>query len=250
MLRNFTLLFLIATSVLTAQNAEGIYLKFGINTANIEWQNARNLFGEFSDLRPWLDRQPVVSDKAGGWNIGYGVGNKWFYAEMNYMSNRMHTRYQGVDSSGNEIKGSYMLINRTLTLGGGIKLIPTPYFRIGIFAGISANPFVIKDVPNEVLKQRLAAFFLMPLLFTKYSSSPLDSKFTLAGKLSASVQIGGNFGVTVEPYYLIPFWNTDLNSTRFKLNGFSTDPGYAESDFKTNMKFWGIKFCAYIGYSG
>lgn len=244
------LLCLLSGAVLTAQNAEGLYLKFGINTANLEWQNARNLFGEFSDLRPWLDRQPVVSEKAGGWNIGYGVGNKWFYAEMNYMSNRMHTRYQGFDSSGTEHKGSYMMINRSLTLGGGIKLIPTPYFRVGIFAGLTANPFVIKDVPNEVLKQRIAAFFLVPFMFLKYSSSPLDSKFTLAGKLSASVQIGGNFGVTIEPYYLIPFWDTDLNSTRFKLNGFSTSSDYTEADFKSNMKFWGIKFCAFIGYAG
>jgi len=157
-------------------------------------------------------------------------------------------RYKGTDSTGTEHKGTFSIINRGLALSGGVKIIPNQFFRIGIFAGLSFNPMVIKNAEGKEYFQRMTAFLVMPIKALGTTPSPVDTKMYLAGKVGCNMQIGGNYGVVIEPYWILPFWKTDLNSTRDELNS-GTPSLYDTARFKGSMYHWGIKFCAFIGYA-
>lgn len=249
MKRFVLLLCLIGGSMLNAQNPEGLFLRIGVNTAYPKWNHFELVVQEYNELRPWLEVKPEMGNYLGGWNIAYGVASERFWADMDFMSNRNAMRYRGIDSTGVEHKGTFSLIDRSLSLSGGIKVINSSAFRFGLFAGLSFHPVVIKHAENKEYAQRFVAFLVMPILLAATSPSPIDTKMFMAGKLGASIQIGGNAGVCIEPYYMLPFWKTDFTSTRNKLNP-NTISAYTSDKFKGSMSHWGIRFMFYLGYSG
>lgn len=236
-------------SFASAQNAEGLSVRFGINVTYPQWKHVDLFIQEFNELRPWLTDKPVMTDRMGGWNIGYAVSGSHFWAYMDFMSNRNSMRFKGVDSSGTEQKGTIALIDRSINLAAGFKFIDTPVLRLGIFGGLSFHPMVIKVASDFDYATTFAAWLITNPLKMSGSVHPVDTKLFLAGKLGASLQIGGNYGVTVEPYYMLPFWKTSFKSTRDEMNP-NQPSQYADDAFNDSMKHWGVRYIFYIGFSG
>ncbi len=234
------------TASIRAQNPEGLSVRFGINTAYPKWNHVNLLFREYAELRPWLTVKPEMTELMGGWNIGYALSGERFWFDMDYMSNRNSMRYKGIDSMGVEQKGTFALIDRSISLSAGFKFVDTPIIRMGLFSALSFHPMVIKQASNFEYATTFAAWLLTNPFKMSGSVHPIDTKMFLAAKIGASIQIGNRFGVTYEPYYMLPFWKTDFKSTRDELN-VNTTSAYSDEQFKDSLKHWGMRFIFYLG---
>lgn len=244
----FASLALLATLIpASAQVYKGLFVKAGVNAAYPNWSNLNLLMQEFNDLRPGLTVQASPGKTFGGLNVSYGNSWKWFYGELDFMSNRNIMNYQGVDTLGNSIKGTLTMINRSLTLSAGVNIVPTKYFRVGIYAGLGVNPLVFKEFPNaKSFGQTMVRAMLMPMNLLGATRNTMDELIYMSSKIGCNMQIGGKYGVTVEPFWVIPFWAVDMNSTRRALNnGFYAN--YEDDLFKKKTPHFGIRFCAFFG---
>lgn len=229
-----------------AQMAQGFYIKGGINVAHPEWSNYNLVMAEYNSLRPWMTTKPNIGNNFMGIHLGYGVsfGNR-FYAEMMYMSNRNLMKFEGVNPSGSEEKGTYTLVHRGLTITGGFNLINTSVFRIGLYAGIGAHPVVFRQIGKN-FKQTLFTYFLVPIFAMRNNPTSIDEKFYMGTTFGANIQLGGRFGLVFEPFFHYSFWNVNVLSTRDALN-VNNPTLYPHDRFKSNLSHWGMKFSFYFG---